>query len=178
MKRICATSVLILMAGTFGARSVWAQVATPLHDEQYPEVDIAYGATIYAARCVTCHGDQGDAIANVNLRSGNFRKAPTDRDLARFLAAGSPDAGMPPFELDSAEIAGITAYLRNMNRLDAASVTAGDASRGRAIFEGNGAFTGGGPTSFSAVPGAPGLSRGPINTGTEAAGHGAVIALD
>lgn len=39
-------------------------------------------------------------------------------------------------------------------------------------------FTGGGPRSFSAVPGAPGLSRGPINTWTEAAGHGAVIALD
>jgi outer membrane protein assembly factor BamB len=28
------------------------------------------------------------------------------------------------------------------------------------------------------VPGAPGLSRAPINTWTEAAGHGAVIALD
>jgi alcohol dehydrogenase (cytochrome c) len=39
-------------------------------------------------------------------------------------------------------------------------------------------FTGGGPRNFSAVPGAPGLSRAPINTWTEAAGHGAVIALD
>jgi glucose dehydrogenase len=28
------------------------------------------------------------------------------------------------------------------------------------------------------VPGAPGLGRGPINSWTEAAGHGAVIALD
>jgi len=126
------------MAGAFGARSAWAQEATPLHDEQYPEVDIAYGATIYAERCMTCHGAQGDAIGNVNLRSGNFRKAPTDRDLARFLAAGSPDAGMPPFELDSAEVAGITAYLRNMNRLDTASVNEGDPARGRIIFEGRG----------------------------------------
>jgi outer membrane protein assembly factor BamB len=40
------------------------------------------------------------------------------------------------------------------------------------------AFTGGGPRNFSAVPGAPGHARGPIDTGTEAAGHGAVIALD
>src|SRR5689334_16006378 len=39
-------------------------------------------------------------------------------------------------------------------------------------------FVGGGPTNFSAVPGAPGLGRSPINTWTEAAGHGAVIALD
>jgi alcohol dehydrogenase (cytochrome c) len=39
-------------------------------------------------------------------------------------------------------------------------------------------FTGGGPRPFGPVPGAPGLARSPINTWTEAAGHGAVIALD
>ena len=39
-------------------------------------------------------------------------------------------------------------------------------------------FVGGGPRNLSAVPGAPGLGRSPINTWTEAAGHGAVIALD
>jgi alcohol dehydrogenase (cytochrome c) len=39
-------------------------------------------------------------------------------------------------------------------------------------------FVGGGPRNVAAVPGAPGLGRGPINTWTEAAGHGAVIALD
>jgi outer membrane protein assembly factor BamB len=39
-------------------------------------------------------------------------------------------------------------------------------------------FGGGGPRNFNAVPGAPGLGRGPINTWTEAAGHGAILALD
>jgi alcohol dehydrogenase (cytochrome c) len=39
-------------------------------------------------------------------------------------------------------------------------------------------FGGSGPRNFGAVPGAPGLGRSPINTWTEAAGHGAVIALD
>ena len=42
-------------------------------------------------------------------------------------------------------------------------------------------FVGGSPTAFAPVPDAPtvpGLSRGPFNTWTEAAGHGAVIALD
>jgi len=39
-------------------------------------------------------------------------------------------------------------------------------------------FVGGGPKTFGAVPGAPGLGRAPINTWTEAAGHGAVLALD
>ena len=43
------------------------------------------------------------------------------------------------------------------------------------------AFIGGSPTGFAPVadaPTVPGLSRGPFNNWTEAAGHGAVIALD
>jgi alcohol dehydrogenase (cytochrome c) len=39
-------------------------------------------------------------------------------------------------------------------------------------------FVGGGPRNFGPVPGAPGLGRSAINTWTESAGHGAVIALD
>jgi len=112
----------------------------PLHDAQYSDADIAYGAKLYAEKCVTCHGAQGDAIGGVNLRSGKFRNAVIDRDLERFIRAGSP-AGMPAFTLDSAEMAGIVAYLRNMNAFDSATVKAGDASRGRAVFEGKGACT-------------------------------------
>jgi cytochrome c oxidase cbb3-type subunit III len=118
-----------------------AQAQAPLHDAQYAEADIAYGATLYASRCVTCHGTQGDAIGGVNLRSGTFRNAVIDRDLARFIRAGSP-AGMPPFVLDTAEMDGIIAYLRNMNAFDAAAVKTGDAARGRAVFGGKGACTG------------------------------------
>ncbi len=58
---------------------------------------------------------QGDAIGGVNLRSGKFRNAQSDNDLARFIRAGSQAAGMPPFALDNAEMAGVIAYLRNMN---------------------------------------------------------------
>ena len=138
MTRVLATAILLLAACATGTRDAAAQANTPIHDAQYPEVDIVYGASLYAARCVTCHGPQGDAIGNVNLRSGKFRNASTDNELAKFIRSGSPAAGMPPFALDNAEMAGITAYLRNMNRFDTASVTAGDASRGRAIFEGKG----------------------------------------
>src|SRR5881394_4110008 len=107
----------------------------PLHDNQYSDADISYGATVYAAKCVTCHGGQGDAIGGVNLRSGTFRNAVIDRDLERFIRNGST-AGMPAFALDAADMAGIVAYLRNMNAFDAATVKAGDAARGRGIFLG------------------------------------------
>jgi putative heme-binding domain-containing protein len=96
---------------------------------------------VYAAKCVTCHGAQGDAIGGVNLRSGTFRNAVIDRDLERFIRNGSP-AGMPPFALNATDMAGILAYLRNMNAFDPATVEAGDEARGRAIVLGKGACTG------------------------------------
>jgi len=145
MMRILAIAVLFL---GIGVRSALAQATNDvrlkpdttnqLHDAQYPDVDIVYGASLYAARCVTCHGVQGDAIGGVNLRSGKFRNAVTDTDLGRFIRAGSQAAGMPPFALDNAEMAGIIAYLRNMNTFDTASMKSGDVARGRALFEGKG----------------------------------------
>jgi putative heme-binding domain-containing protein len=126
---------------TIGLAAASAQAQVPLHESQYSDADIAYGATLYTSMCVTCHGAQGDAIGGVNLRSGTFRNAVIDRDLERFIRAGSP-AGMPAFALDNADMAGIIAYLRNMNGFDSAAVKTGDAARGRAIFNGKGACAG------------------------------------
>jgi cytochrome c oxidase cbb3-type subunit 3 len=139
MRRSSATAVLSIVLWAIGVGG--AQAQAPLHDSQYSDADIAYGAALYASKCVTCHGAQGDAIGGVNLRSGTFRNAVIDRDLERFIRAGSP-AGMPAFRLDNAEMAGIVAYLRNMNAFDTATVKTGDAARGRGVFFGKGACTG------------------------------------
>ena len=45
---------------------------------------------------------------------------------------------MQAFRFDPSEIAGIVAYLRNMNAFDPGSVKAGNPARGRAIVEGKG----------------------------------------
>jgi putative heme-binding domain-containing protein len=140
MSRRCAAAVVAMALWAAGLAAVGAQTQGPLHAAQYADADIAYGATLYTSKCVTCHGAQGDGIGGVNLRSGTFRNAVIDRDLERFIRAGSP-AGMPAFALDNAEIAGIIAYLRNMNVFDAAAVKIGDAVRGRGIFEGKGGCT-------------------------------------
>ena len=65
----------------------------------------------------------------------------SDRDLAGFIRAGSQAAGMLPFPLDDTDMAGIIAYLRNMNSFDTATVKAGNVARGRAVFEGKGTCT-------------------------------------
>ena len=73
-----------------GSPSGQAESQVPLHDSQYSDADIAYGATLYASKCVTCHGPQGDGIGGVNLRSGKFRNAVTDRELelVRLIVRG------------------------------------------------------------------------------------------
>src|SRR5262245_26989324 len=136
MQKIIALAAVTVVLTAVASTRVASQQTAQLHDSQYPDVDIAHGASLYAARCVTCHGPQGDAIGGVNLRSGRFRNAITDRDLAGFIRAGSQAAGMPPFALDDTDMAGIIAYLRNMNSFDAATVQAGNVPQSRAVIEG------------------------------------------
>ncbi len=132
--------VLWAVLGLVCARPVAAQtVASPAGD--YAPADIAYGAQLYDAQCTTCHGANGDGVGGVNLRSGKFRNAVTDQDLTRVITNGIPDTGMLGFKFDAAEIAGIIAYLRNMNNVERASVKLGDADRGRGVFEGRGNCT-------------------------------------
>ena len=118
-----------------------AQSPASAHPGEYAPVDIAYGSRLYDAQCTTCHGADGDGVGGVDLRSGKFRNAVTDQDLARVITNGIQGTGMLAFKLDAAEMAGILAYLRNMNTFDRGSVKAGDAIRGRAVFEGKSACT-------------------------------------
>jgi putative heme-binding domain-containing protein len=107
----------------------------------YAPADIAYGASLYAAQCATCHGPNGDQVGGVDVRSGRFRNASTDQDLTRVITNGIPGTGMPAFRFDAAEFAGIIAYLRNMTTFDAGSVKPGDIARGQALFGGRGGCT-------------------------------------
>ena len=108
------------------------------HPGEYAPADISYGSRLYDAQCTTCHGANGDGVGGVDLRSGKFRNAVTDQDLTRVITTGIPGTGMQAFKFDASEIAGIVAYLRNMNSFDRGSVKAGDAARGRTVVDGKG----------------------------------------
>ena len=117
---------------------VSAQVPESAHPGEYAPADIAYGSRLYDAQCVTCHSANGDGVGGVDLRSGKFRNAVTDQDLARVITNGIQGTGMLAFKFDTAELTGIIAYLRNMNSFDRGSTKLGDAARGRIAFEGSG----------------------------------------
>jgi putative heme-binding domain-containing protein len=132
---VCAGACFLIADA---AQLVTAQNPGQDHAGQYAPADIAYGAQLYAAQCATCHGATGDGVGGVNLRSGSIRRASTDAELTRLIAAGIPGTGMPPFAFNAAEQAGLVAYLRNMNALDPGSVKLGDPARGRTILDGKG----------------------------------------
>ncbi|MYJ95057.1 MAG: c-type cytochrome [Proteobacteria bacterium] len=104
---------------------------------QYEQADIAYGSTLYATYCVVCHGESGDLFPGVNLRSGVFRHAASDRDLRGILLDGIPGTTMVAGAYEEAELVALVAYLRNMDA-EIGGVVLGDAARGQALFEGRG----------------------------------------
>ena len=108
--------------------------------ERYERADIEYGLSVFRSQCAICHGENGDAVPGVDLRSGQLHRAASDPELQALLTTGIPEVGMPPADLDTAEMSGIVAYLRNMN-FDTDGITLGDAGRGRQLFEGKGECT-------------------------------------
>ena len=73
-----ARSLSVLCAALLavaGAQRVIAQNPPQDHAGQYAMTDIVFGAQLYAAQCVNCHGANGDGVGGVNLRSGPIRRA-------------------------------------------------------------------------------------------------------
>lgn len=109
------------------------------HPGQYSAIEIEAGSRVYASQCALCHGPNGDGVAGINLRRGQFRRALSDDELRRVIRTGNPDAGMPPFALVATELDGIVAFIRAGFDVSGTAVRLGDAARGQGLFEGKGA---------------------------------------
>jgi putative heme-binding domain-containing protein len=115
-----------------------AQATAQDHPGQYSAMDIETGSRLYAGQCVLCHGPNGDVVAGVDLRRGQFRRAVSDEDLARVIATGLPEAGMPGFKLQPSELDGLVAFIRAGFDVSGTAVKVGHVGRGQEIFEGKG----------------------------------------
>ncbi len=124
----------------------------------YAQADFEAGARVYTANCVGCHGANGDGVGTVNLKNGQFRRAATDQELSALVSNGIPGTGMPAHRLAPPELSALVIYLRNMRDYDGRSVTLGDASRGKALFEGKAGCRGCHRVAGSGPRGAPDLS--------------------
>jgi putative heme-binding domain-containing protein len=125
-----------LLAGAIVTRDVAAQA---LQDHQYSSADIESGSRLYSARCMLCHGPDGDRISGINLRRGTFRQPMSDADLRRVITEGFSGKGMPPFALQPPELEALVAFIRAGFDVAGPAVKVGDAARGQKLFEGKGA---------------------------------------
>jgi putative heme-binding domain-containing protein len=108
------------------------------HAGTYSEDSITRGARIYYGTCVTCHGENGDSIPQVSLRSNRFRHAVTDDELTKVITGGIPGTGMPANTLEVPDQGAIVAFIRNMDARLGEAASVGDPQRGKLVFEGKG----------------------------------------
>ena len=134
-----ASRAITWLGAVWAAAAAAAASAQPQHAGQYEQADIEYGARLYAGRCVNCHGERGDSMPGVNLRSGRFKNASADRELVAVIRDGVAGTAMVPNAYADSELTALVAYLRNFATFDPASGgKLGDAQRGRQLFQGKG----------------------------------------
>lgn len=130
------TALLTTMALAFG----FAGVPVLAQDAgRYEQTDIEYGARLFGMHCITCHGENGDLLPQINLRSGIFPHSPGDQELGDNIRNGIPGTAMIANAYNDSEIQALVAYVRNITTFDPDSVALGDPDRGQAFFNGQGA---------------------------------------
>jgi len=118
--------------------AVSERAAAQAGNQQYSRANIQAGYRLYSAQCALCHGGNGDGVAGVNLARQQFRRASTDGDIKNTITTGVAASGMPPFRFQPAELDAIVAYIRSGFDLSGVPFTVGDATRGKAIYDGKG----------------------------------------
>lgn len=101
--------------------------------------DVEAGNSRYMNICASCHGQDGDQVAGVDLGHGKFRRANNDRDLVNIIRNGIPGTGMPANKMPEDAASAVVAYLHSMAADNARNTSAaGDPARGAALFQGKG----------------------------------------
>src|SRR5580698_7684356 len=122
--------------------------AAALAQHSYTAADVEDGGRLYRANCARCHGPDGNAIANADLSKGKFRRtstpAGTEDELIKIMEKGIPGTAMPSNDsFNDFQAATIVAYLHSFADNPArSSALAGDAVRGKQLFENKGGCLG------------------------------------
>jgi alcohol dehydrogenase (cytochrome c) len=107
----------------------------------YSTAQVESGEQLFFSNCARCHGPEGDSVPGINLGVNHFRHGTSDDDLVAIIKNGIPGTPMPPGNFSDADAGSIVAYLRSMANTKPAAPgasLAGDAARGKAIFQGKG----------------------------------------
>jgi putative heme-binding domain-containing protein len=130
--------------GTFGlafvaalAFCIW-HLELPASAQHETAFDVQDGARVFRQSCANCHGPDGNEIPGIDLGRGVFKTAKTDEDLVRIIQKGVPGTTMPATNMAEEQAKRVVAYLRSTAATKTSVTTVGDATRGKALFEGRG----------------------------------------
>ena len=151
-------STTFVLAVLLAAAWTTAVPHPPAFAQHETAADLLDGERAYRASCANCHGPDGDQVAGIHLGRGQFRRPMTDEDLVRIIRTGIPNTPMPATNMSVEQASKIVAYLRSLATAPTAALT-GDATRGKAIFEGRGGCTGCHRVSGAGSRVGPDLSR-------------------
>src|SRR5260370_18160977 len=106
------------------------------------EVDLADGKATLRSNCAFCPGLPGGGGRGPGLSSGRFVHGSADDDIKNVIKSGVPGTTMPAFEFEKDELDRLVAYLRTLSassgKAAAAGPVAGDAAKGRQVYERSG----------------------------------------
>ena len=116
--RPCALLALAVLAGAAFPRAAAAQD----------------GAALYAERCADCHGPDARGVSGPNL-TRLWQSGFTDDRVFQTIRNGVAGSIMPPTTAPDAQIRALVAYLKGLGAGGAGAASAGDAARGRSLFD-------------------------------------------
>ena len=105
--------------------------------------DIDAGRVTFRIYCSPCHGIRAEGATGPDLTRGVYEAGESDQDLFDAVSDGVAGTEMSAFggRMNNNTIWRIVAYMRSVARKETADV-AGDASRGRKIYQGKGGCSG------------------------------------
>jgi cytochrome c oxidase cbb3-type subunit III len=165
---------------TVSAVLTWGGTSYAQHS--FTPDDIANGGQLYRTNCLGCHGPSGDTISNAPVMTGKFRRGNSDEDLTKLIRNGISGTAMTAQpSLSENQALNIVGFLRSVattaptSNTATAALPAGDATRGKGIFEGKGNClschrVGGNGSLFG--PDLSGIGNPPIGRGGGGGGRG------
>ncbi len=100
--------------------------------------DVKIGQEYYRLRCAECHGAVGEGGRGPNLAAGVFYHGGEDQDVFNTIRNGIRGTEMPGFGSSEERLWQVVAFIRSLNQAATPEEASGDATRGKALFQGKG----------------------------------------
>jgi putative heme-binding domain-containing protein len=101
-------------------------------------VDIEQATALFQRHCASCHGSRGEGSGRgADLTTGIYNHGGSDTDLSNTVRNGIPGK-MPASLVTGDEVGMLVAFVKKLGSTGLGETATGDATAGKAIFEGKG----------------------------------------